>query len=854
MNWTQLYGFFSLISGMISAAIAIYLTHYRYKTSARQLSLLMAGVSVWSMGYGMEFLSPTLFLKLWWVRVEYIGAAWVGVLMFKFICSATGKAYPLKKQLDFIFLMVPVLTIFLAATNEFHGMMWHHAWLESNSAFQVVMYNRASGFWGYVAFSYGLLFWATLVLVKAFVSSRGVYRKQLTILLSGILVPWLCNVSYLFGFQTLRYLDLTPFSFMISGSLFAWGLLRYQLLNLIPLAHEAVMDGMGDPVIVLDMDDRVMEINTASANIFALKTFTPGQDAAQELFSDLFTLVDTHRKKTAIEVETDLKINNTVRQWHLRISPLLLSKGKQIGWLIVLRDITEQKQTESALRASEEKHRTMLEASPTPIVYYSEKGEVTYVNPAFTRVFGWDREELVGAPLDFVPENQEQATAEAVRRTYTNPAGNFDFITQRYTKSKSLLDVSINASLYRDKDGKQTRMVVNYTDITRIKKVEKELRFARDYVRSIIDSMPSILIGVDDKGMVTQWNLEAERMTGIPADHARKNPLDKVFSQLAGIIPDIFLAIKNQQVQRKEKMLLIIDTNKFVTDIIIYPILSGNTPGAVIRVDDISKRIKIEEMMVQSEKMMSVGGLAAGMAHEINNPLAGILQNAQVIRNRLSKPLPANIKAAQKQGISLDLIQGYMEDRGIFHMMDQVVSSGKRAARIVDNMLSFSRKSDSRRSSHYLHDMMEATLDLVRNDYNLKKKYDLRTMEILRKIEDDLPPVPCEKTKIQQVLFNILKNGAEAMSEAKVAFPRFVIRYFLERNMAAVEIGNNGPAIPEEIRKRIFEPFFTTKEVGIGTGLGLSVSYFIITENHNGQLTVESSPDKGTSFIIKLPI
>ncbi|MBU0972385.1 MAG: PAS domain S-box protein, partial [Proteobacteria bacterium] len=530
MTWTQLYGFSSLISGMISAAIAIYLAPYRGKTGARQLLLLMAGVSVWSIAYGMEFLSPDLFLKLWWVRIEYIGAAWVGVLIFKFICSATGRTYPLEKQLNYIFLLVPVLTIFLAATNEFHGIMWQQAWLESNAIFQVVMYKRASGFWGYVTFSYGLLFWATLVLVKAFVPSSGNYRKQLTLLLSGILVPWLCNVSYLFGFQPLRYLDLTPFSFMISGILFAWGLLRYQLLNLIPLAHEAVMDGMGDPVIVLDMNDRVMEINKASSNIFALKTFTPGQDAAQELFPGLFTLVDTHREKTAVEIETDLKINDNIRQWHLRISPLRLPKGKQNGWLIVLRDITEQKQTESALRASEERHRTMLEASPTPIVYYSEKGEVTYVNPSFTRIFGWDRDDLVGAPLDFIPENQKQATAEAVRQTYSNPAGNLDFITQRYTKSRSLLDVSINASLYRDKDEKQTCMVVNYTDITRIKKAEKELRFARDYVISIINSMPSILIGVDDKGMVTQWNLEAERMTGISADHARKKPLDRVFS------------------------------------------------------------------------------------------------------------------------------------------------------------------------------------------------------------------------------------------------------------------------------------------------------------------------------------
>ena len=611
---------------------------------------------------------------------------------------------------------------------------------------------------------------------------------------------------------------------MLCGSLFVWGFLRYQLLDLIPLAHGAVMDSMGDPVIVMDMNDRVMEINRACSKTFSIQPFRPGQEKAGNMFPDLYGFVVTHRKEKAVEIEASLTMEGSLHQWDLRISPLRTPKEKQSGWLIVLRNITEQKQTEAALRKSEERHRTMLEASPTPIIYYSEKGEVTYVNPAFTRVFGWDRAELLGKPLDFIPEKHKQATKDAVQETFNLPQGNFDFITQRHTKSNEILDISINSALYRDPEGKQTSMVVNYTDITQIKKAEKELRFARDYVRSIINSMPSILIGVDERTMITQWNLEAEKITGIPADHARGRLLATVFPRLAEVIPTIFIAIENQQVQRKGKIPLVINKKDFVTDITVYPILSDNLPGAVIRVDDISERIKIEEMMVQSEKMMSVGGLAAGMAHEINNPLAGILQNLQVIRNRLTKPQPANIKMAEKYGIELDHLQAYMEERGIFHMMDQVASLGQRAAKIVENMLSFSRKSDSRQSRHYLNDMVESTLDLVGNDYRLKKKYGFRAMEISREIEGDLPPVPCEKTKIQQVLFNIFKNGTEAMSEANIAYPKFVIRYFLEQNMACVEIRDNGPGIPEEIRKRIFEPFFTTKAVGVGTGLGLSVS------------------------------
>lgn len=854
MNWTLTYGFLSLISGMICISIAVYLAPYWKKTNARQLLLLMVCISIWCLGYGMEFLSPDLSLKLWWVRLEYAGCVWVGLLVFRFICAYTGKTAYLKKRIQFIFLTVPVLTLLLIHTNHLHGLMWQGTSLSSDWPIQTVIYQRGVGFWGFIAFSYGLLFWAFLILAKTFTTTTGRYRKQLTLILAGLLAPWLGNVLYVFEFQILANLDLTPFTFMTTGILFAWGLFRYQLLNLIPLAHEAIMDSLGDPVLVLDMDDRVVEINQACSTVFEVKEVTPGQDHAGKLFPGLYSLIRTLREKQAVELETSLVVKGIFRHWQIRIAPLMPPGGKQSGWLVNLRDITHQKQAETALRDSEEMHRTMLEASPTPIVYYSEKGEVTYVNPAFTRVFGWECSELLGKPLDFVPEAHKQATQEALEQTHTQqPDGNFDFITQRRTKSNGLLDVSINSALYRDREGNYTSMVVNYTDITQIKNQEKELRSARDYVRSILNSMPSILIGVDDKARVTQWNLEAEKTTNILAHQARGELLSKVFPQLAGVIPLIAAAIDDQKVQKKEKAPLKINNQQWVTDITIFPIVSEIIPGAVIRVDDISARIKIEEIMVQSEKMMSVGGLAAGMAHEINNPLAGILQNIQVIRNRLSKPLPANIAAARKHGIDLDHLQGYMEERGIFHMMDQVVSVGRRAAKIVENMLSFSRKSEGMQSRHSLSQIMEATLDLVRNDYHLKKQYDILAMSIVQEFEADLPLIPCENSKIQQVFFNILKNGAEAMSVTKIPSPGFVIRYFLDQNMACVEIRDNGPGMTEKIRKRIFEPFFTTKGTGIGTGLGLSVSYFIITENHKGKLMVTSPPGKGTAFTIKLP-
>ena len=266
----------------------------------------------------------------------------------------------------------------------------------------------------------------------------------------------------------------------------------------------------------------------------------------------------------------------------------------------------------------------------------------------------------------------------------------------------------------------------------------------------------------------------------------------------------------------------------------------------------------MEEIIVQSEKMLSVGGLAAGMAHEINNPLAGMIQTADVISRRLGEriDMPANLKAAKEAGTTMEAIQSFMKSRGILPMLMTIIESGHRLASIVDNMLSFARKSEFQASFHSLENLFEKTLELAVTDYNLTKQYDFKMIGIRREYEKDLPKVPCDGVKIQQVLLNILRNGAQAMQGAGTREPVFIVRTRFEKSlkMVCMEIEDNGPGMVEANSKRVFEPFYTTKPVGLGTGLGLSVSYFIITENHGGEMCVESTPGRGARFIIRLPL
>jgi hypothetical protein len=215
----------------------------------------------------MEFISPDLEKKLILVKIEYFGGSWVGFLFFVFILLITGNERWLTKKRFAAMAFLPVIIPFVALTNEWHHLMWSMAWLDLSGPAPVVAYIRGLGFWVFVSFSYVLLLMGTLVLLKSLLSAQHLYRKQLRILLAGTLVPWISNALYLSGATPFAYLDMTPFAFMLTGLIMTWGLFSYRLLDIVPIAREIVLDGMEDSVIVLNRDDRIVDINASAVRL-----------------------------------------------------------------------------------------------------------------------------------------------------------------------------------------------------------------------------------------------------------------------------------------------------------------------------------------------------------------------------------------------------------------------------------------------------------------------------------------------------------------------------------------------------------------------------------------------------------
>ncbi len=389
--------------------------------------------------------------------------------------------------------------------------------------------------------------------------------------------------------------------------------------------------------------------------------------------------------------------------------------------------------------------------------------------------------------------------------------------------------------------------------------LHRELNRAKNYIDSVINSMPSVLIGINSKLEINGLNLKAENSTQVKFADAEGKKLHLVFPHLKPYFGKIRQALKEKRVVELNKIPRQINQNLCYENITIYPLIQRKVREAVIRIDEVTDHVRLETIMIQSEKMLTVGGLAAGMAHEINNPLAGMMQNAQVVGNRLLKDFPANHAAALEAGITMDDIRSYLTKRNIPRMLENINEAGRNAAKIVKNMLYFAREGVGTRDYHDLAGIIDATIDLARYDYNLKKKYDFKNIEIVREYTSDVPKIMCEASMIQQVILNILKNGTEAMSEKFArdcdrVKPRFNIRLFKEDQMVCIIIKDNGQGMTDEVLKHACDPFFTTKGPDKGTGLGLSVSYFIIVENHKGEIAIESTLGVGSSFIIKLPV
>ena len=532
-------------------------------------------------------------------------------------------------------------------------------------------------------------------------------------------------------------------------------------------------------------------------------------------------------------------------------------QGREV-MLSLLIDSTERKNAENSLRKSEALYRSVVDNIQDVFYRTDAAGLLIMVSPSGVRLLGYDSaDEMLGRPNeDFWLE--PAARMDFVERIKAQgKVTDFEVVLKR--KDGMPVLVGTSSGLYVDDQGAVLGVEGIFRDITERKRAEELLRQSEEkFSRLFLMSPDAISLSEPDSGLLVDVNDAYAQLTGYSrAELIGKTSLElRLFTSFDSRLRVVERLKSTGHANNIEVEIIRKDGSPVPCSVSCQFVTIGEETFLLAVMRDLTEFKRMQELMIQSEKMISVGGIAAGLAHEINNPLGIIVQTAQNLVLRTRPDFRKNIEVAESLGLDMALMEKYMQARKILTFVQDIQVAAVRASDIIRHMLDFSRRSEFRRTICSIPDIVERAVALAQNDFDLKKSYDFKHISIVRDFAPDLRDIKCTETELEQVFLNLLRNAAQAigMSDPPTQSPCIVIRLTNVDQGVRIEVADNGPGMPPEMKRRVFEPFYTTKPPGIGTGLGLSVSYFIVTRGHAGKMWVESSPGMGATFVIELPL
>lgn len=339
------------LSVVLTFLLGAYALRFRKNPTAIPFIAMCFFASQWALSYVFELGSTDLLFKIWAVKLGYIGVIGVPLSWTAFALAYSGHSHWLTKRNLQLALIFPALTLIVILTNEFHYWFFTKFGLMVDKTSGLVLIDNPLGwwFWLHALYTYGILVLGTFFLLREYWEKRGVYRSQIVINVTAILLPWISNGIVLAGLLPIR-VDITPVMFSISILILGWGFFRYQLLDLLPVAHRAVFESISDAVIVLDANLRIVEHNPAAQELFNLRPNAVIGNSFHDVFNPWFQLNDkalqTHGYQREVVIE---KRGEPMRWLQLFVSTLHNRAGQNDGHIVTLRDVTSIKENESAL-------------------------------------------------------------------------------------------------------------------------------------------------------------------------------------------------------------------------------------------------------------------------------------------------------------------------------------------------------------------------------------------------------------------------------------------------------------------------------------------------------------------------
>jgi len=594
-----------------------------------------------------------------------------------------------------------------------------------------------------------------------------------------------------------------------------------------------------DGIIVFDEDSQIEFANQMACEIMGLPK---DQIVGREFFSLIGKRDEEFLEEMVMRGEgvgekvcTEMLIQNPqnqIKETEVCIAPTRSEDGR-IKTYAYIRDITERKKFEKELKESEEKYRNLFESVRHGLFISTKEGHFLDCNQAMWGLLGYENKEEF-LKIDIVkdlyvnPEDRKTFMGLVERLGFIK-----DFEVEFKKKNGERITVLLTATAKRDEEG----TIIGYEglniDITGRKKMEKELKEANDFLMNLIESSVDGIIVTDMKGDILIFNKGAENLLGYRAEEVVKKMNIRSIYQ-PGVAKEVMEKLKNPDFGGVGKLTSFPIFHRRKDGELIEGDLSasiifdekGNEIASVGIFKDLRERLgmerelqKMREALLQSEKLAAMGRLTSQIAHELNNPIYGIMNTLELLKTEI----PPESKRRRILELSLSEIQ--------------------RLSEMLRNMLSFSKPEEEKRRPIKIDELIEGILLMM------EKQMRESNIQVETSFDPGIPEIMASTNQMRQVMLNILKNAKEAMPKGGILTARTVKK----EDKVLTYIKDTGVGIPEEIKDKIFEAFFTTKQKVKGVGLGLSVCYGII-KDHGGEIRVESEEGKGTTFIISLPI
>jgi PAS domain S-box-containing protein len=496
------------------------------------------------------------------------------------------------------------------------------------------------------------------------------------------------------------------------------------------------------------------------------------------------------------------------------VSAELIKIGNEECMLVLNNDITQQKQVEEQLRLLSSVTKQVTDSTIITDPDYN----IQFINQAAVNMFGYTLEELKGKKLGMLNEGFGNGAVVEFKNDIKNTLNSgktYETVLTKRCKDGSSLICDCRLTPMLDEKGNIVNLIDVQRDITKQKEIEAKLQEHKKLIDSILATMPEGVLVIDKDGRIVLANKALHDILQVNSKTLNNKPLSEVLplDQYFNIHRAVMYG--NTEINTLEFRYSLQGVEKIIYCVIV----KMGDDRTLITLSDVSKEREKEEKLYLTDRLASIGGMAAGLAHELNNPLTGILTLSQILVNS-------------------NLLPEHKED------VECIYSEAKRAAGIVKNVLLFARNKPEESGRASVNDVVKDVLRL--------REYEQRSFTVITELSENLPDVSIDKGQLQQVFLNMISNAEAAIKE--VDRPG-ILTVVTERADGRINIhfSDNGSGIKKQVLPRIFDPFFTTKDVGKGTGLGLSICYSIVVK-HGGKISVKSQENEGTTFTVNLPV